>query len=267
MFSIFLKTIKEKKWQILLYSLFGAVFLWMYIALFPTVQKSSADVSGLIKNLPEGLNKAFSLDAQSFTTFEGLVAGKEFSLVWPIMLIGLAVSFGSSFFSGEIEKGTIDILLSEPISRTKIFLSKMLAGIFGIFVFVIISVLSVFPLAYIYNLSFNGENFFKLSLVGFTFGLALLGLSALFSAIFSEKGKAAFSISGILIVVYFLNIISLLKDSLDKIKYFSIFYYFNYSDLLIHGRIDPWSFWVFLSIFLLSSFLGLIWFNKRDISV
>ncbi len=97
MFTIFCRTIKDKKWVILTYCLAGIIFLWMYIVLYPTVQSSSAQVSELIKSLPEPLIKAFGLDPESFTTFEGLVAGKNFSLFWLMMFIGLLVSLASFF--------------------------------------------------------------------------------------------------------------------------------------------------------------------------
>ncbi len=267
MINVFWRTIKEKKWLTIIYSLAGLLFLWLYVALFPTVQQSASDVSQIVKSLPQGINKAFGLDAKSFATFEGFLAGKHYSLVWPILLIGLVVSLSSAFLSGEIEKGTIGILLSQPVSRAKIFLGKFLAGIVYLIIFVIISVLSVFPLAKIYNISYQGENQLKLALVGFLFGLAIFGLSMLFSAIFSEKGKATFTVIGILIVMYFINIIALLKDSLDKLKYFSFFYYFNYTDILVHNKIDYWSYWVFLGTFIIGSILGLIWFMKRDIAI
>jgi len=267
MLNIFWRTIKEKKWSTIIYSLAGLVFLWLYVALFPTVQESATNVSQLVKNLPPGLNKAFGLDAKSFTTFEGFIAGKHYSLVWPILLIGLVASLGSAFLAGEIEKGTIGILLSQPLSRAKIFLGKFMAGIFCIIIFVIISVLSVFPLAKVYGIAYQSENQLTLALVGFVFGLAILGLSMFFSAIFSEKGKATFTVVGILIVMYFVNIIALLKDNLDKLKYFSFFYYFNYSDILIHNIIDNWSWWVFGGAFLVGSLLALIWFNQRDVAI
>lgn len=268
MLHIFWRTIKDRKWTLLIYSLAAIIFLWMYVALFPTVQAQAKEaVSAVIKSLPKGLTKAFGLDPESFITFEGLVAGKHFSLIWPMMLIGLAVSLGSSFISEEVEKGTIDVLLSQPVSRSKIFFSKFLAGIFDITIFVFVSVLSVFPLAKLHNISYNADSFLEIAVVGLFLGLAIFGLSMLSSAVFSEKGRAIFATSGILIVMYFINIIALLKESLDKIKYFSLFYYFNYNDILVHNKVDHWSWWVFIGTFLVSSLAALVWFNKRDISV
>ena len=267
MINIFKQTFKEKKWTISIYCAAGILFLWLYVSFFPTVQKSTNDVSQIVKNLPQSLTKTFGLDAQSFTTFEGFIAGKHFSLVWPILLIALVVSFGSAFLAGEIEKGTIGILLSQPVSRIKIFLGKLFAGISFLFIFVVASVLSVIPLAKAYEISYKGENFFTFAISGFVFGLAIFGLAMLFSAIFSEKSKANFVVVGILILMYVMNIVAGLKDNLDKLKYISFFHYFNHTDILLYNRVSQSTWWVFLGTFFISSLVALFCFWKRDVTI
>ena len=267
MIAIFKQTFKEKKWTILIYITSGILLLWMYIALFPSIQKSIGDLNQYMQNLPQGFLKAFGFDAASFGTFEGYIGSEQFTFVWPILLISFMVSFGSAFLSGEIEKGTMEFLLSQPVSRIKIFLGKLFAGILNLVLFVIVSILAVFPLAKIYDISIKSEGFYKLTLLGFVFGLAIFGLAMLFSAIFSEKSKATFTVVGILIGMYVLNIMSGLKDNLDKLKYISFFHYFVPSDILVHNQIDNKAYWIFLGTFLIASFLGLIWFKKRDVAI
>jgi ABC-2 type transport system permease protein len=267
MFNVFQRTLKEKKWAILIYCIAGISLLLLYIAFFPTVQQSATEVSQLVKSLPESLVKTFGLDAQSFITFEGFIAGKHYSLVWPVLLIALVVSFGGSFLAGEIEKGTIELLLSQPVSRLKIFFGKFFAGIANLLIFIVASVLAVFPLAKTYNINYKSEAFLKLALIGFIFGLAIFGLSMFFSAIFSEKSKVTFSVVGILITMYVLNIVAGLKESLDKLKYFSFFHYFNASEVLVYNKINHWAWWVFLGTFLISTILALIWFQKKDVAI
>ncbi len=263
--NIFQRTLLEKKWVLLIYCLSGILLILMYVVFFPSVQESAAEVSQLVKNLPESLVKSFGLDAQSFVTFEGFIAGKNYSLVWPILLITLLVSLGSSFFAGEIEKGTIELLLSQPISRVKIFLGKFFAGVLILIFFIIASIFAVIPIAKFYNIDYKIEPFLKLGFVGFLFGLSVFGISLLFSAIFSERSKVVFSVSGILILMYVVNIVSQLKDNLEKSKYFSFFYYFNHTEILIENKINHWALGVFLGMFFISVVFAIFWFNKKDI--
>lgn len=267
MFAIFWRTLRDNKWVILTYLLSGVLFLWMYVAFYPSVAKSSAQVSEFVKSLPEGLNKAFGLDPKSFTTFEGFVAGKHYSLVWPILVIALSVSLASSFVAGEIEKGTIEVPFSQPISRIKVILAKFLAGFVAITAFSATSILVTFPLAKLYNISIMSANHLKLTLVGTIFGLAIFAVTMLFSAVFSERGKVVGAALTVFLLMYVLNIVALLKDNLDKLKYFSFFYYFDYSEILLNGKANTGTWWVFLGTFLVAGLTGLLWFNRRDITI
>ena len=267
MFNVFWRTIKDKKWTILVYCLAVIIFLWMYIALIPSFQKAVGTLNQYLKSFPQSFLKAFGIEANSFTTFEGYISSEQYSFVWPILLIALVVSMANSFLAGETEKGTIGILLSQPISRIKIFLEKFIGGISYLTIFVAVSVLSIFPLAEAYNVSYKSERFLKLALIGFVFGLAVFGLSMLFSAIFSEKSKVTFTLVGILIGMYVLNIVSGLKENLNHLKYFSFFYYFKPPDILVYNKISHWTLLVFLGTFFITSALALIWFKKRDVAI
>jgi len=266
MMFLILRTLKDRKWTIIIYCLAVVLFLWMYIALFPSIVESFDSLKGYLANFPEGIMKAFGIDAESFVTFEGYIGSEQFTFIWPIMIIALSTSLSGQLLAGEVEKGTAEFLLAQPLSRIKLFFSKYLAGIIGIAIFVFVSILSVFPWVRIYNIVVKSDNFWILSLLGFSFALAVYSLSILFSAIFSEKGKANFAPVGILILMYVINMISSIQPNLEKIKYVSFFYYFNPSNALIHGNIDPLAWVVFLGSFLVFTSLAVYLFNKKDIA-
>lgn len=266
MLTLFWRTIKDRKLSLLIYCIAVVGFIWMYIALFPSISKSFGQLKDYINSFPKGFLDAFGLDAESFVTFEGYIGSEQFTFIWPIMVIALTISFAGGAIANEIEKGTAEILLSQPISRLKIFFSKYLAGVFTLAVFVFVSVGCIFPMAMAYNITMKSENFIKLGLLGFVLGLAILSLSMLFSAIFSDKGRANFIPAGILILMYVINIISGLQENLKNLKYLSFFYYYNPSKLLVRGQIDNLAWWVFLGTFIIATILAAIWFTRRDIA-
>lgn len=265
MWAVIWHSLKDKRWSLLTFCLSAVGLLWMYVAFYPSVQASQATVSEFVKTLPEGLTKAFGLDPRSFTTFEGFLAGKHFSMVWPIMVLSMVAGFAASSIAQEVENGTIELALAEPISRFKIYLSKLTAGVIASTLFVIVSVLAIVPLANAYHIDFSSKSFVVLALVGLLMAYAFLGVAMLFSAMTSDKGRALFLTVGLFLAMYILNIVSLIKPSIENLKYFSMFHYFNYDGLLLDQKIDPYSIIVFLGIFVLTSGMGMIWFNKRDI--
>lgn len=264
-FTIFATSLKNKKWTIVIYCVLGFLILWMYASVYPSTKNSSQQMAEFIKKLPPQLNEAFGLDPEAFTTFEGLISGKNYSLVWPIMVITFIFSLVGSFFASEIEEGKMEFLLSQPVERSKIFGAKLLAVIFSLILFIIFSIFLIFPLASFYQFEINNSKFLNLAIIGFLFALAILGITLFVSVIFKDKSKTYFWLSGVLVLMYVVNIVALIKENLEKIKYFSLFYYFNYSDILINNRILKESFWVLGSVFLIFTFLAFFLFNKSDL--
>ncbi|MCL5093911.1 MAG: ABC transporter permease [Patescibacteria group bacterium] len=266
MFAVVLRTLKDKKNALFTYTSAALGFLLMYVALYPSIQKMDKTYEDMAKMLPEGLMKAFGLDINTLGTFEGYISTEFFSMVVPIMVIAFAVSFAGWAIAGEIEKGTVEILLAQPISRLKAFLSKYIAGFSYLALFIGVSILSVIPMAKIFDFSIKSGNFLKVTGITFLFGLAVYSLGVLFSSIFSEKGKVYLATSGILILMYVLNIIAVLKDNLKDLKYFSFFHYYNPSEVLVKGKIDWLGVWIFLLVAFVSTVLAAFWFKKRDIA-
>ncbi len=267
MLALFWRTIKDRKITIIVYSVTAILFLWMYIALFPTISESFDQLKTYIESFPQGIMEAFGVDAETFVTFEGYIGSEQFSFVWPIMIIALMISFSGWSIAGEVEKSTIEILLSQPISRLKIFFSKYLAGLSILIFFIIASVATIFPMASAYDISIKSENFLKVGVLGLLFGMAVYSISIIFSVIFSEKSRANFIPAGILVVMYVIHIVSALKESLENLKYTSFFYYFSPSKALVHNEIEPLAWWVFIGTFIVATTIAAIWFKKRDIAV
>lgn len=268
MLSLIIQTVKKRRNLLLSCTAIAVSFVWMMVAVFPSFSGKAEQMTKAFENYPDAMLKAFNIEMDSFlTSLEGFLAGENFSIMWPIILIVLALAFASSTIAGEIDRGTIEILLAQPISRIKIFLSKYFAGLIMLLIFVFASVFSAVPLALLYNVDFNLQSYLAISILGTLFGFSILGISIMFSSIFSEGGKASSAVGGILILMYALNIIAAFKESLGNLKYFSFFYYFDHNAAMLHNQIDAAAAIVFLSVGIVCASIGAVAFVKRDIAV
>jgi len=267
MFSIIKRSLQDKKFQLLIITASALGFLEMYIALFPALQKQAGQMAKLLQEYPDAMLKAFNIDKSSLT-FERVgqyLAMEQFSFVWPILVIVLAIGFANYAFAGEKERGTIELLLSQPISRIKMYIARYATGFISIFVFTTISILAVFPLAKLHGISTEAKGIFVLLGVSFLFAWAIYGIAFLASVIFSEKSKVTFAMGGILIVMYVLNIVANLKESLSFLKYFSVFYYYNPTQAIDKAVVLNGTLLAFAGIIIVTFGLGLYWFRKQDI--
>jgi ABC-2 type transport system permease protein len=265
--ALFLRTIKDRRTTLIIYCVVVVLMMWMYVALFPIMKDQGEKLEEVFKLYPPAFIEAFNLNIKTFITLEGFLSMEQFSLIWPIFAIIIAVSLAGSSLAGEIEKGTMELLLSQPISRIKIFLSKYLAGILIMLIFVIVSIYAVAPIAAVHKIDYPIENFAKFSIIAFMFLLAINGISMFFASLFSQKGKVYFISAGIVVTMYVANIVANIKESLNDLKFLSFFYYYDSAKILIGGNIDNWSYLVFLGIAVIFTVLGAIIFIKRDVAV
>lgn len=269
MLSLILRTIKTKKNSILAYSLTGMFFMWMYVSIFPTFEKEQESFSELIEKLPAGIMEAFGISVEVFSdlSLESFLSTEQFSLIWPIMAIALMISFGGISIAGEIEKKTIDILLSQPVSRLRLFVSRYISAFIGYIAFIIVSVYSVIPFAQLYGIDYQLTHYNTLTVLALFFGLAVFSMSMLASSIFSEKGKSNLIVAGIIIVMYAVRIVALMIESLENLKYTSLFYYFDTTKALHGNELNLLSLYAFSIVIIACTSLAAFIFNKRDISV
>ncbi|MCZ2846021.1 MAG: ABC transporter permease subunit [Candidatus Bathyarchaeota archaeon] len=266
MLALITRTINVKKLSLLIYIIISVALVWLFVVFFPSLQKQGEEFSSLLESYPEPFLKAFGVEKNLLFSFEAFLAAENFSLMWPILLIVLAITLGSSAIAGEIDQGTIEVLLSQPISRAKIYWAKYVSGFFIILIFIAASIFSVIPLARLHNVEIELQNYFMLFSLGTLFALAIFSLTMMFSSIFSIKGRSASLVAGILIFMYAINIVSQLRESVESLKYLSFLHYYDFSGALVHNQIEPLTIWFFLGISLFCTLTGLIVFIKRDIS-
>jgi len=105
--------------------LYGATMLAMY----PTV-RGNKDFAKLLDSYPKALKTLFAIT--DYTSGPGYLRAEVFSLLGPLLLIIFAVLWGGDLTAGEEERGTIDLLLANPISRRRVVIEKWLAMVAGV---------------------------------------------------------------------------------------------------------------------------------------
>jgi ABC-2 type transport system permease protein len=266
MWPLFKQTVRNNRVSWLIYSLVGLIFLVLYVPIFPSIQQQQDTLNKVYSSLPKGILEAFNI-TQTSATLMGFLTSKHFAFVWILMVIFLMLSFAGGAIAKEVDKLTMGLLLSLPISRLRIYITRLIAGVFGLVVFIALTELITWPIAKIFNYACPWIDVFNVGLLGFLFGLAVLGIAMMFSALTSDSGKVYGLAGGLLLVMYVINIASQLKDQLDKLKYVSIFHYYIPGDVIDGGHLDHTSLLVLGGTAIVSTVIGAIIFTRRDVSV
>lgn len=241
--------------------------LLLYVATYEASLNSMQQLQELVKTYPKGLLDAIGLSDLSLDTIEKYLNSKHFSLMWPIMAIILAISRGGSQFAGEIQNGTIGLLLSQPVERWRIFAAKYLAGLIAIIVFVVVSTFGSIPLAYAFGFDSHPIILVSAAILLTLFMWSVYSLAVMLSVWANEKGTVYALTGSIMIFMYVVYIVSLLTDSLSGLKYYSLFHYFDTQSVLATGHIGWESYAVFGGLIVATSIAAICRFLQRDVSV
>jgi ABC-2 type transport system permease protein len=266
MWTVFKSSLKNK-WSIfLILTVICLLFLWLYASVLPPIISQMDVYNKLLATMPQGLLTAFNFDINSMASFEGFLSSENFGVLWPIMVIVLINSVAGWTLAGEIEKGPMDLLLAQPVSRRKVFWGKYLSGLSLVFLFTVATVLTSIPLAQYYQLDYQAVHFYTFAIIAFLFAWSIYSLSFLFSSMARDAGKATMPALLIVIVSYAINIVSRLKDNLKDLQYVSIFHYFDPVVTLEHGQLDPHSILMFAGIIVVCTLLAAQIFQRRDLN-
>lgn len=232
----------------------------MYVLMagvYPIFYASKSEVMKVLEGFPPTFAAAFGMNIEKMFTFNGyyVFAFSYISLLGAIMASALAIAS----FAREKRMHCSDFLLTKPITRSSIFIQKLMHGLV---------VLLLFNLVYIVLLLLlNHESFNEMLLASFSLlftQLVFFGLGVLY-ATFAKRIR---SVAGIATVFGFgAFILSALVNILeeDKLRFVDPLKYFDPSAIFLNGSYDTVYAITGILVFIASISVAYIRFNKQDI--
>jgi ABC-2 type transport system permease protein len=125
------RTLRDRRRGLIGWAVGLAAYVVLQSSIYPTVRDSSFQQA--LRDYPKEM-KAFFGGAASFDfgTAAGYLNVELFSLVLPALLVVYAIGVGASAFAGELQTGTLDLLLSYPVTRTRVAVEKFAAMVAGV---------------------------------------------------------------------------------------------------------------------------------------
>jgi ABC-2 type transport system permease protein len=242
----------------------GSVAIISWVSLVYPILRDSEEMKGFIDDLPSGMLAVFGIDPATYLTGAGFLQAQFFSLFGPLMVIGLAVSLAVGATAKEEKDGTMDMLLSVPVSRTSVILQKASMVLTLVAVVVMSMAATLIILNVVIDLGLSIEGIFAVNLSLAMLGLVFGGITLVAGA-FSGRPSAAIGV-GVLtaVLAWFATVFANLFDWLEIPARISPFtWYLDGSPL-----IDGWAtgqIWLSLTVVALTA-LATFLFTRRNIS-
>jgi len=268
MLALFKKVFKDSKTGLIGYGIGLLAYSLVMAAIYPSFSKSGLNLDELLKNYPEALMKAFGVELTSKFTFTSYIGMEYLNLMWIIIVLFFIAFFAAKIIAAGVSDGTIELLLSRPISRLKIALSNIMVFVVGIIILEAATLLG-FWLPGLWNntVGVDWSAIFNTMLVLLLFSLAIFGYSFFFSSISSNRGKVVALSTISTLVFYIMNFIALYWKQIEWFKHITLFYYFRGGELSTGKPIIVTDALVFIGVFVVFTVAGLWYFQKRDVCV
>ncbi len=247
----------------------AAIIFLMQIAIAAIVH-DNANVRtflGFLRLLPSIVRTALGgdmLDSGNMTAL--LTVGYQHPFVMFLYMV-FAVGTPTGLLVGEVQRGTMELILSRPITKTQVYICAAVLTLVGMFCLVMVMFLGTVAAVHIYTFSepIDLNLFFRLAMNGgllaSTFGAFALLCAASLGRLYSAIGVAV----GFLTLNYFIAIVAAWWPKMEFMRKVTLFYLIYYSDLWQRWPVENMA--KLAAILVVTAIVGGIIWRRRDLSL
>lgn len=127
MLGILRQAVRRRRMSLLWWSLGLIAFVGLLAVAYPTVRDNS-ELDKTFAGLPPSVQTLLGLSAtNTLTSPIGYLNSQYFANVLPLILLVFAIGLGAWAISGDEAAGTLELLLANPVSRTRVALERAAA--------------------------------------------------------------------------------------------------------------------------------------------
>jgi ABC-2 type transport system permease protein len=270
--NIFRRELKANLKSLIIWCVCMGLFILLGVSKF-SAYYNNPQMLAILDSLPKSVTDAMSLRAFNLTTLNGFYG---IMFVYFALLGAIAAAlWGSESISKEERDKTVEFSLVLPVTRSKVITGKALAALVNCVVFVVVTALVSIAVAQQYKPDQTFYSFLLLEMVAmFLLELVFLAVGLLLGCAMKQYKRSASIGIAIILVTYFLSILSGLKQNLDFLKYFSPFKYFDAAKLLnsaisgsLQGSVSGTFLLLSAAIIVVCIVGAYLTYNKRDLYI
>jgi len=263
MITVFRYALRRFRGQILGWGIALALLGMLLISVYDSIAAEQEQFQELLEIYPSEIT-AFLGDITTMATPEGFVSIEFFSFM-PLILGIFAVLMGSGLLVSDEESGRLDLIMAHPVSRTALFLGRLLA-----FVTATVAILTIAWLGLIVPMIWSsmdlGWGRLCLPMLSLLAELLLFGaISLLLSMLLPSRRLAATTAGLLLVASFFITGLAKINQDLEPVA--------KLSPLNYHQTLDAFQglngAWLAGLLAVAVLFAALAWwrFLRRDIRV
>lgn len=263
--NIFLRELKASWKPVLIWCVIMVLFALLGFSKFSAYYQKP-EMLAILDAMPKGMIDAMNLRAFNLTTVTGFYG--VLAPFYAFILAIAAVMWGSTIISKEERDKTVEFSLSLPVTRGRLITAKTLAVVVDCVILLLVTWAFTLIGARNYAPESAFYKFVAISALAFFIIMMIFVALGIFLGSAMKKYKQSGGVAiGIILATYFASIITGLSKSMDFLKYFSPFKYFDPLKMLNESRLEtPY---ILLSIGIIVVFMigAYYTYQKRDLYI
>jgi ABC-2 type transport system permease protein len=262
--SVYLKTLYDKRWFMLGWTLGLMAFAALMTSFYPAMHQDGA-LDSLVANMPKAFEGLIGSLA-NLRDFPSYLGSQLFDIRLPIIAGILAIILGLSLSTSEEESGELRTLTALPIGRTKLLIEKWLALVTIMLVTMLGLVAGIYAtMPFIDGASIDFVILLRLLLMTWLLMTAYGSVAFAAGMIFGSRGIANAISIFVIIGSFLLSTFGQAVDWLEKFEKISLIHYFPAVEVA-KGSIEWKDAGILGLVTIIVLIVAIIAFRRRDIA-
>lgn len=257
------QAVRDRRRALAWWSLGLVSLVLVTLAVYPSI-RDSAGLADYAEDLPEAMRALFAGGEADVTSGPGYLDSQLYAFMAPLLLSIFAIGMGAAAVAGEEERGTLDLLLAQPVRRGRLVLER-----FAAMALILVALSGVLFVSVAGGSELFGLDIGLAELVAGTGGVTLLalvfgGVALAAGSIAPGRARAAAIGAGIAIAAWVLDGLGQIVNALEPWRPLSPYYQALGTDPLRNGI--PAARWaLLLAITAALALIAAIALQRRDV--
>lgn len=256
-------TLWQRKRSVIGWSIASVGLIFINMIFYPSFKDQAAELQKSFESLPEAAVQLFGGSTDFFSPV-GFLNSQIYFLMLPLILGIMAIGLGSRLIAQEEQENTIELILSRPISRSKLLLHKALGGIIAITIATLSALLTTVIIGKIVSLDVSIKNILLATLACYLMVLSFGAVAFVFSAIGKTRSIAIAAATVYALGGYLISSLAGTVEWLEKPSKLFSFHYYR-SEEILSGTMVWRNLLFFLLVITLCTIASWYVFRRRDI--
>jgi len=261
-FRITIQTIKDYWKSTLILTLLFSGMAALYAGMFPAFEEMMVEMgeSGALDSF------AFIPGYEDMASYVGFLNIEMYQIFW-VLILGIIIGFlAASSIAKEIESKTIDILMSNPVSRKQIIIEKFLGLLPMVLIINFVAMLTVMMMTIAIGEDLNFWYLILTHLISLPYFFSIVAIGLFISTLFDEKMKASVVMMAIVVAMFIFDSIAEMIPDYETLGLISLKHYFQPYNALKLGQIDATANLILILVTITALIAAMFYFDWKDIT-